>query len=212
MSETPPWLNGSGLPENERDFAFKLSDAFMRISFFVEEFNSALSLYDFCDVEREMVDNNWKMVAGRDGAMTIWHFYNAMEGIRHSLDRRKYPVLVSLIDFDALRGATKRLRDAFPQFQDLRTSVAHSGEFAIDFDAEHATKSSTSVGSFQVGAGSTISNSFFGRRFTNSFGGATQSYEMSGSSLAVLDGVRKDFFGAFADAARALTKLAVPSG
>jgi hypothetical protein len=90
----PPWLNADNLPEAERPIAFKISTHLMVFHSLLASFHAAINLYDFCENEpgRTLGAYGWQQIAGRDGAMTIWHFYTAMEEIRSFLQKISTPL------------------------------------------------------------------------------------------------------------------------
>lgn len=199
-----PWLNGSSLPEEERDFTAKLSATLGLLQKFKSDFEAALSLYDFC-IRNPMGSNSaWQYIAGRDGAMTIWHFYEAMERVRKSLDARKYPVLTSLIDFEPIRKAVADLKAAFPAFEQLRHSVAHSGDAIVAHEKHGAIN--PKIPEMTINGKMFISTGFINDHFTNTFDGKLQSYELSVSSLAAIDLAMTTFLSGFAPAAEKLMK------
>jgi len=69
---------------------------------------------------------NWKRVAGRDGAMTIYHFHIALSGIQETV--AECPTLSATIDRSLFRSANKLLRKYFPDYIDIRDAVAHTAE------------------------------------------------------------------------------------
>ena len=134
LSDFPPRLNEEGLPEAERETARNISSALMSLMSYIESFRDALALFDFCDTldKRAAGNNAWKFLAARDGAMTIFHIGRAMAAVHEALDARSCPALLAMIDIPALRLARRRLEGLFPDFEELRHSVAHAGDNATN--------------------------------------------------------------------------------
>ena len=68
----------------------------------------------------------WPMLAARDGAMSVYHFGVAMEGIKKSLP--SYPTIDAGVDKKQIRIATNLFRKYFPRPEAIRHVVAHSAE------------------------------------------------------------------------------------
>lgn len=171
-------------------------------------FRAAVELYDFCETDegRRLGASGWQFIAGRDGAMTLWHFAKSIETIRTAhLDRRLYPILVGLVDFSKTREAEREFKKLFPEFYDVRLAVAHAGEIAADM--EHAVIGPSSKLGINIDAGASVwmSNCFVGRSFTVTFEKQILSYPLTRESLAALDRIKRIFFSAFVEADKELT-------
>jgi hypothetical protein len=81
----------------------------------------------------------WVFVAGRDGAMSIYHFAKSMEGMMAFLGQ--CPTVLDKVDRTKLRSARKMLRELFPDFEAVRHAVAHAGELMKDPDTFRSTLS-----------------------------------------------------------------------
>jgi hypothetical protein len=98
------------------------------------------------------------------------------------------------------------VRTAFPECEDLRYSVAHSGEIAGDLSGEHGAIGVSSIGGVVLNSVASVGmiHGFVGPSFTNSVNGRLQSYELPEVSLAALDRMRETFLSGFVRAAEAL--------
>ena len=65
----------------------------------------------------------WQSIAARDGALSIYHFGRALEGLRANF--RSCPALENLVDHPKIRQAYKDFLSAFPHFIEIRHAVAH---------------------------------------------------------------------------------------
>jgi hypothetical protein len=205
----PPSLNVTSLPRTEIEIAVNISVRLMSFNSYLATFNSAIQLFDFCQTEDgRRIGGGWQFIAGRDGAMTIWHIGQSMQTIRARLNKLECPVLVDLIDFSHTREALRQFKASFPEFYDLRIAVAHSGE--IFGDMEHAVKGPYSQMGLKIneGASTWFQSSFVGRSFVNTFEGKLLSYELSKASFDELNRIKKLFFLAFAGASEELAKRA----
>jgi hypothetical protein len=128
----------------------------------------------------------WTLIAGRDGAMTIYHFAKVLESIRQFafLD---CPTFKSRIDHHQLRAAQKMFDKWFPDALRLRHAVAHS----VELDKNLKSKARHSRGIL------TIRNAYVGTRFVNTHEGKAYSYEMSAQTVSHLKQVQSTFYKPF---------------
>jgi hypothetical protein len=191
-------ISMQSLSELERDATNLLKTALGQLSDHSDNFSAALSLFDFSMGELEKATENrtahpmfrWPFIAARDGAMSIYHFGKAMEGIMASL--HKCPTVLQEVNRAKLRSSRKRLRELFPNFEAVRHSVAHAGELMNDVDdLDRHSISTTSVQRM------TIQNHLQGRAFKNTFEGQIQSYEINQASRDGLVAIREEFCAAF---------------
>jgi hypothetical protein len=184
----------------------------------VESFKDALELFDFCSSQREGAYNrlvadgtdrqaneiferfkNWPMIPARDGAMTIYHFSQARDGIYNSLAKCK--TISPLVDRPILKAANKLFEKQFPDVVNMRDSVAHIAE---QTKTKGGFEEHLMVGP-QEGSPITLmgkssamlANGLNGRRYSNSWEGRLFSYEISQVSLDTLREVMRTIFSAF---------------
>src|SRR5947207_15098806 len=113
--------------------------------------------------------NEWLYVAGRDGALTIFHFGKAICQIRNVIFE-SCPVLASHLDRNAFRSVVVSFDKTFPSWEAVRDAVAHHAELHIDplTAEEHSVRGPLSIpGLTQIGtaASRSIRNVLVGRRF-----------------------------------------------
>lgn len=195
-----PRLNATGVPDAERKTLVQLSTSFHHLASCVSDFRSALSLYKFASSEqvRQAGGDNWKwtFIAGRDGAMTIYHFGTLFELISSALGRA--PTLLSLVDRRKIRTARQQFRDRFPQFDDVRHSTAHAAEFLHNAEEHMVTGPIEFYGiSIPEGAHVFMASTFVRDRFTSVIDGKFASYEMSDETASALDDVATLLASAF---------------
>jgi hypothetical protein len=130
--------------------------------------------------------SRWALLAGRDSAMTIYHFAKVLEAIRQFafLD---CPTFKSRIDHHHLRAAQKMSDRWFPDALSLRHAVAHS----VELDKDLKSKARNARGIL------TIRNAYVGARFVNTHEGKVCSYEMSAQTLSRLKQVQDTFYKPF---------------
>jgi hypothetical protein len=80
------------------------------------------------------------MMAGRDGAMTIYHFGSAIEGIQNSL--KDCPALNSQVEHRKIRTARGIFDGAFPGYVRMRHTISHVADFSqtLEKKTSHAVK------------------------------------------------------------------------
>jgi hypothetical protein len=139
--------------------------------------------------ERQMHRGRVRMMAARDGAMTIFHIGKALQAINANL--KLCPTLAGQVDSKILRAACKKFSTAFPKNEALRTAVAHVAEFTQS--PQQFQKITAKIG------GLFLNNLEGGDEFTTtSFKGERVSYHINNKSAALLREVVQDLFSAFA--------------
>lgn len=226
----PPWFHPLGLPEVERDGASAIGSALSSLEWYIKTFRSALSLFDFSQRhvtllvekikenrddrtardEHEMM-REWPFVAARDGAMTIYHFGRARDGIHETLG--SCPVLRGRVDIKKLREASKLFSENFPDYVDIRHAVAHREETKHTPKAikRHALRGVNVPGLVETNNNLTMifTGNLIGRNFTSAWEGKLLSYEVSGAVIIKMEAVRSAYYEAFQAAERATQTAAV---
>jgi len=172
---------------------------------YAEDFQDALSLFDYCHEQRSVFISlgeedelakawqreffsrlsSWQLVAARDGAMSIFQFGESMKFIKAGVHMA--PSLSVMIDSEAWKSANRRFKKDFPRFEAMRHAVAHSAEMIKT--RAHLKKNS---------AGQMfIQSSLSGRQFQATYDGKLLSYEMSQETLNKLTLVLSEFYRAF---------------
>lgn len=152
------------------------------------------------DDSRRRSISSWKFVAGRDGAMSIYHLATVFDGVQQITATT--PGLTPLADRAKFKAANKFLARDFPELEKVRHAVAHVGEkmkSKAKF-AEHAFSGDISELGIGTGrtAGLTFSNNFVDDRFTNTWEGKVLSYALNLETLKKLVAIRDEIWGAFA--------------
>lgn len=186
-------------PEEEKDAARQLQTSVTEVEMQRSSFHAALSLYDYCSIgvttalERgdfgtRKLFGSWQLIAMRDGAMTINHFWHALHGANGAI--AKCPTLSPLVRRDSLGKAFDLYREAFPRSEAVRHGVAHSAEMTKNQKqfTRHASEGSWNAPGIDI-EGDQI---FFGgsaanREFITNFEGVIVSYELSQPTMNTLD-------------------------
>jgi len=155
----------------------------------LQDFKAAIELFEHAkDIQDRELRRRWRLLSGRDGAVTIYNLGKAMEGIRASL--KNCPSLNSLVDQSLLAESTQTLRTSFPRFEGIRHTVGHGAEFMRDEQSQ---------GKHEF-RGVMIANSLFEREFTATFEGKVSSYEISSQSAQNLQSAVTTMLSAFEQA------------
>ena len=84
---------------------------------------------DFAKMEWALwTTGGWQSMAARDGALTIYHFGKATEGLQNSF--RFCPTLDNQIEHKTIRQARKTFDAAFPDNIAIRNAVAHVADLS----------------------------------------------------------------------------------
>ena len=90
-------------------------------------------------------------MAGRDGAMTLYHFSARINRYSSSMDAM--PTIQKLVKHKDLRIARKMFVSFFPNFENLRHAVAHHGELRRD---RRSTERNSFTGVYSGGKGGVV--------------------------------------------------------
>lgn len=169
----------------------------LNLTRFVEEFHVAVQLFEL--LERGGgppsvgvfggVFTNFRLIAARDGALSLYHFSCSLEALQSLLIR--CPTTRNS-DLKALKTAAKVFRRAFPNAAALRHAVAHAGEvFANPARMkEHIQQQDfNSPGGFSS-AGGYLSAQLFERRFSIGWQGKVFTVTMDISSVVTLAAIQ----------------------
>ena len=187
-------------PDEEREAARQLQMSVAAVEMQCSSFQAALSLYDYCsvhvttalergDFETRRLLGSWQHIAMRDGAMTIYHFWHALQGANGAI--AKCPTLSPLVRRDSLGTAFDVYRAAFPRSEAVRHGVSHSAEMTKNQKkfTKHVAEGPWNAPGIDISEGVEI---FFGgssadRQFIINFEGAIVSYELSSTTMATLN-------------------------
>ncbi|HEY8066660.1 MAG TPA: hypothetical protein VIF40_18325 [Methylosinus sp.] len=132
------------LPESERDEAFALQRNVASLTGIYDSFEAAVTLFEDCsgppprldgdesriDMKKHNLHKNWRFIAAKSGAMSIYEFYQIIHSINKSI--KKCPTLAPLVDINERKKSAKLFDDAFPKFGGIRNSLAHGAEATSD--------------------------------------------------------------------------------
>jgi hypothetical protein len=206
-----PRFEVNRLPPEERKPTLILEGTLNSLHAYCDDFAAAIHLFDFCEknieqnkdasanLRRVVLWQSWQKLAGRDGAMTIFHFGKALAGAGMTLG--SCPTIRRGLDATKLRSARKLFNQKFPRNEDARHAVAHAGELwstpaKVD---KNIAREPRHMAEF-MGCGIdelVVRDSFVGGRFTNTFEGKVISYELNRLTLSDLEHVKYEFYSAF---------------
>ena len=137
----------SSLPTDEEQYhTIVLLNHLTGLGNFVNEYAAAIALHahvvelhahiDALEALSDKLTSNkkrhclklWDDMAGREAAMTVYHFAQTLTAIRSSIGRSV--TLSESADHSKLREAFQRLQKDFPNYDLARNSVGHRGETA----------------------------------------------------------------------------------
>ena len=128
--QIPPRLHADGLPPGEQVAAHVIQSNLLLFASHVTDFQAALSLFDFCRTQMRAGPKDltfmWPFVAARDGAMSVYHAYTVLDGIRETVAKTKE--LAQLVDREALKATGNIFHTHFRSFEDIRDAIAHAGD------------------------------------------------------------------------------------
>jgi hypothetical protein len=202
------------LPPEEQRGALVLLFNLIQISSLVDDFAAAVALLDYvekagADVEAVSPGNCkpieivrvvhalklWNGMAGRDAAMTIFHFGKTLAAIRTCLNGLSS--IKGDVEHTRLRAAAKRFRQDFPNFEKLRHVVGHRAE---------TTASATSLKEHSA-SGVFILGTLKDRTYTITFDGGLRILAIDHQTRGNLAEIANEIFSAFPNIAANLPPL-----
>ncbi|TIP06462.1 MAG: hypothetical protein E5X72_01725 [Mesorhizobium sp.] len=135
-----PFVNR--LPEGEEEAGMLMLFALVRLNGYLCDLQAAIGLIDHVEAVRLQVTGSqmdqvrkngsqhmlslWMDMAGRDAAMTLFHYDKTLSAIRSEM--RHVPFICSKTDHPRLRAAAKAFREGFPTAEKARHGVGHRAE------------------------------------------------------------------------------------
>lgn len=200
LGEGPPYFNFLILPDAEQEGSSEqVMSGLGEIWSAVRTFKHAWRLFSFCIQERPEEDD-WKLIAARDGAWSISNLGYTIEYFRGSLGA--YPTLRSMIDHKELRAAQKMYAEFFPHFPSIRHSLAHGPDMTMNQqkrDEHYYQGPFRSDGQIIEGDRTKImvKHSLNGRTYQTTFSGQLLSYEINEDTLRKMVQIKDRFFLGF---------------
>jgi hypothetical protein len=221
-SPAPPMIDGDHIPNDEREAVRHLYGILFLLGWYEQQFRHALALFDGCVqgrspppetpnllpkypiIEAEWNTlNAWETMAARDGAMSIYHFGQALIAIAPWL--RNCPTPRACVDHAVIRLARKSFFAALPSYNAIRHAVGHAADFnaTIELLEEHSVQAPWGHAGFHIEGKRAVrlTEQLIGRTYYVSYAGDVHHFEMADNTLAVLLKVRERVYAAFDQAA-----------
>ena len=214
MSDIPvtPTINLSRVPLNERLFARKCQENLSSMSKYVMYFEYAVRLFFYTSAYYTVPQlslsvtpadlSQWRLIAARDGAMSINHFAEAFDGVNFCTAPAQSQFLSDQIDRVERRKASVILRDKFPKFKAIRNAIAHAAELLKTPQSEeahivHGPLSIPGIIEADVTSKVFIQDSFRGNTYFTTFDGEVQQYDIDYTSLQALQQALEHCYASF---------------
>jgi hypothetical protein len=136
-----PQIDRSRIPAAQMAAFLHLSQLLAELGLYERRLLLAVYLYQYAQTAGWELRNDWKrmefslwttggwqQIAARDGALTIYHFGRAIEGLRESFGA--CPALSSQVDHHKIRRAYKDSNQPSRTFIEIRAAVAHVADFS----------------------------------------------------------------------------------
>jgi|ERR1700730_3321273 len=119
-------------PPDDRDVKVCILKNMLGLSIFLEQFKKAVALFELLErsdppvgvLENELF--TYRMIAARDGALSIFHFKCSLEAIKKQLPRCRS--IAAKVDAVKIRDSVKQFSAFFPHTDNVRHAIAHAGE------------------------------------------------------------------------------------
>jgi hypothetical protein len=180
----------------DREAIEHLNREIQKLKKFADDFCDAWALFDFChhnehQAQQEVAEFflKWKLLAAREGAMTIQFFAKALENATDLLC--KCEALLVNVDRTKLRSAREMLVSLVPEFEAVRDTSFREGEL---MNMDSAERFSSFNPQRLDGAEKGILRK---RKYQNVFEGKLQSYQVNRQTYEGLIAVANEFYSAF---------------
>ena len=183
-----------------------------------DEFEAAVELFAHSnslkgeDKKSKEILFQWRMIAGRIGALCLYDFWMATQGINKDLLPR-CPTIRSLIDETPKNAAQAAFVNAFPTAAKLRYTAAHPAE--VNATPEKAKANSVSgqgtiggINVFDVGDDGSFNmqTGLINDQYATTFKGQLLSYALNHTSTLALRSAQEGWFKAFDPASEELRR------
>jgi hypothetical protein len=208
-----PQIDRGRIPADQMAAFLHVSQLLAELGLYERRFLLAVYLYEYSQTAGwELRDDwekmewslwttgGWQQIAARDGALTIYHFGRAIEGLRESF--RPCPALSDQVDHLKIKHAYKVFKSAFPDFIEIRAAVAHVADFSGTTQKKffHSVKglfktkwfSSTNPDGLTWLAGNMNGNTF-----AVTLEGKAYTYDLSLQNAERIRGIKLQIFSAF---------------
>jgi hypothetical protein len=219
-------IDGDHIPRAEREAVRHLFSLLFLLGWYEHQFRHALALFNGCLEGRSPLPANpndlpkwpiieaeshtlsaWKTMAARDGAMSIYHFGQALAAIPPWM--RNCPTIRALVNPVAVRLARKSFLAALPSYDAIRHAVGHAADLnsTIKKRDTHSIvppwRHSWGNTTYEVIGSKPVrwTEQLIERAYCVSFDGTVHQYEISDQTLDALTKVRERIYTAFEPAA-----------
>ena len=219
-------IYGDHIPDGEGEATRHLWSLLFLLGWYEQQFRHALALFNGCEQGRSPLPANpndipkypiiesewhtlnaWQTIAARDGALSIYHFGQALAAIPPWLGN--CPTVRGLVSHDALRLARKSFVAALPSYDALRHAVGHAADFNATLEKREAHsiqppwKETAGAATLQfLGAKPMrVTEELHGRAYLVTYDGQIHHYEIKPETLDALRKVRERIYVAFEAAA-----------
>lgn len=193
-----PAFDKDAYPPNEHahiDFCYS---ATLALAEYLKDIDAAFQLFDEAKARgNQQPWDRWQMIAGRDGAMSIYHFSQTLLSIRSGM--KGCPKFSSLVDHDQIKKSRKRFAKSFPVAEHMRHAIAHSADMMLSLEkfSINLLQPSEKVHFAEDIGATVVKNYAVGKKFGTTFEGKLITYEISpevrDELLEILAGVYSAF-------------------
>jgi hypothetical protein len=210
--EGPPDVDRSRIPTDQMPQFLHIITLLAELGRYERHFLLAVYLHEYsAQAAREITDfatlehslwttGGWQMMAGRDGALTIFHFARALDGLQNGL--KGCPALNADVAHQSIRNARKIFESAFPGYIAIRNVIAHVADFSkkLETKTAHAVKGPFKEKWFasadQQGL-TWLGGNMNGNTYAVTYEGQAYTYDLSIQSAAKIRSIKERIYSAF---------------
>ncbi|MEE3502375.1 hypothetical protein [Acidiphilium acidophilum] len=214
-----PYILKSPFPAEEQDYIPVVNDNLYLLGSILNNFVSAVRLYQFANsvsntskqyrhslrppIHPDTEISDWRFIAARDGAMTLYHFSEVMQMLRNVRSRSR--TLYDNLDLEIYKSANRKMQSLIPNLEKLRHGVAHVTKKTSSKEAmtEHGlTDTQGEYGIKITGCSSiNVTDCFYGDRFIHNWEGKMLSYDVNFTTVKNVQDIKDLMWSSFEKAA-----------
>jgi hypothetical protein len=206
-----PELHFRNVPEKQHHALLLIGHNLDMLEYHLNSFEAALKLFEYSARQirtqerrsRVLPFRRWQFMAARDGAMSIYHFAWAFQGLADSL--RECDYVLTRLDPQVLKNCRRQISKGFPNFERVRHAVGHASEKARNPNKHllHGFSGSYRKNGLDLRRvkNYVITDHLYRRTYANTWDGKIESYKLNSVSLKNLSAIRNIIFDALDDVA-----------
>lgn len=157
-------------------------------------------------IHDQMIDttSGWRVMAARDGAISIFHFGKTIQALHKNL--KLAPTLDLQLNHMILKEGSQEFRTSFPGYEAIRHVIAHVAEFSSTKEQKSAHSivgpqklqfGGVAIEIKDEGAINQFSDNLYDNSYVVTCNGKVHSYEVSAATIIKLQNIKMKIYSSF---------------